>query len=53
MHAGLRMMAVVGDAIDGGFEQRGDALFAVRISWRGWNPDDLRRLGFHQEHQIK
>jgi type 1 glutamine amidotransferase len=29
-----------------------DPAFAVGVGWRGFYPDDLRGLGFHQEHQI-
>jgi hypothetical protein len=25
----------------------------VGVGWWGLNPDDLRRLGFHQEHQVE
>jgi hypothetical protein len=53
VHAGLRVMSVVGDAFDGGFQQSCDALLAVGVGWRGLNPDNLWRLGFHQEDQVE
>jgi hypothetical protein len=53
LHPGLRVVAVAGDAFDGGFQQGDDPLFAAGVG--GWtcHPDGLGLLGFHQEHQVE
>jgi hypothetical protein len=47
------VVAVAGDAFDGGFQQGDDPLFAAGVGGRTGHPDGLGLLGFHQEHQIE
>jgi len=41
------------NAFHGGFQQGDHPAFAALVGRRGWNPDDLWRFGFHQEHEVE